>query len=190
MAPKHRARNAQLMPNKKGSPKAAPLCAGRASSVSGSHDRRARGREDRANTQPLLWGRGMTEPQLRRRAAARGWATGWPTPRSQAPPHHRPQRRPSLEEQSETSTRFRSTKVEKGPAAEAARRGASRRVLSGVTTRRLCGIILHAAMLSITLGKKKPREHRRKQKGRPRAALIFATAIIAWLFRAGGNARA
>jgi hypothetical protein len=135
--------------HKKSSPKA-PLCVGRTSSVSGSHDRRARGREDRANTQPLLWGRGMTEPQQRRRAAARRWATGWLAPGGQASPRQPPQRWPSLEERGETSTRFRSTKVEKGPAPDAARRGASRRVLRRVTTRRLCVTILHAAVLSIT----------------------------------------
>ena len=51
----------------------AAMCAGRASPVSGSHYRRARGREDRANRQPaLLRRREMTSPQ----AAARplgGW---------------------------------------------------------------------------------------------------------------------
>jgi hypothetical protein len=77
------------------------------SPVSGSHYRRARrGRGDRANTQPaLLWGRGMTEPQLRWRVVARRWATSWPGQRAQAPPRRRPRGRLSLGEQGEASTR-------------------------------------------------------------------------------------
>jgi hypothetical protein len=79
---------------------------------SGSNYRRARGqRENRANTQSaLLWGRGPGAFGPRWREAAK--ATGWPGQRAQAPPRRSPQRRLSLGEQGETSTRFRSTKFQ------------------------------------------------------------------------------
>jgi hypothetical protein len=170
MAPKHRPRNGQLMTNKKGSPKAASLCAGRASSVSGSYDRRARGREDRVNTQPLR-GRGMTEPQLRRRAAARRWATSWLAPGGQASPRQPPQRRPSLEERGETSTRFRSTTVEKGPAPDAARRGASRHVLrSCYNAAAMCDNTPRSHAVNYLTSRKNLKGIGASKKGGPRAA--------------------
>jgi hypothetical protein len=54
----------------------------------------------------LLSGHGMRTHQLRWRLAAELGATGWPTPRSQAPPQHWPRGRLSLEERGETPTRF------------------------------------------------------------------------------------
>jgi hypothetical protein len=79
---------------------------------SGSNYRRARGRrENHANTQSaLLWGRGPEAFGPRWREAAK--ATGWPGQRAQAPPRRSPQRRLSLGERGETSTRFRSTKFQ------------------------------------------------------------------------------
>jgi hypothetical protein len=79
---------------------------------SGSNYRRARGRrENRANRQSaLLWGRGPEAFGPRWREAAQ--ATGWPGQRAQAPPRRSPQRRLSLGERGETSTRFRSTKFQ------------------------------------------------------------------------------
>jgi hypothetical protein len=79
---------------------------------SGSNYRRARGqRENHANTQSaLLWGRGPEAFGPRWREAAK--ATGWRGQRAQAPPRRSPQRRLSLGERGETSTRFRSTKFQ------------------------------------------------------------------------------
>ena len=147
----------------------AAMCAGRASPVSGSHYRRARGREDSANTQPaLLRGREMPSPQLRWRAAARRWATSWLAPGGQASQRQPPQRRPSSEERGETSTRFRSTKVLKRPRTwicGGQARGTPARLGRRVTTRRLCVIILHAFRMSID------KTSSAKGKGGPKAAL-------------------
>ena len=161
----------------------AAMCAGRASPVSGSHYRRARGREDSANTQPaLLRGREMPSPQLRWRAAARRWATSWLAPGGQASQRQPPQRRPSSEERGETSTRFRSTKVLKRPRTwicGGQARGTPARLGRRVTTRRLCVIILHAFRMSID------KTSSAKGKGGPKAALSVgvndpSAALQAW----------
>jgi hypothetical protein len=73
-----------------------------------------------------------------RRAASQAYrqmAKPW-VPARQSSSRSWAQRRPSLEERGETSTRFRSTTVEKGPAPDAARRGeagALRRCYNAVT---------------------------------------------------------
>jgi hypothetical protein len=143
------------------------LCA--ADWFSGSNYRRARGqRENHANTQSaLLWGRGPEAFGPRWREAAK--ATGWPGQRAQAPPRRSPQRRLSLGEQGETSTRFRSTKVQL------------------IQSRHLRGEKREAPALGrgpLRLGRKRPRRARRDRKFCSLAkARLWGVGRYLWIWR-------